>query len=294
MRLVTFGWRLKSRKSLAALAAPVVLLGLAGCASKAEGTRVPPPPTVSVTKAQKKNVPIVAASNGTTRALKEVTIRARVKGFLKEQHFQEGANVKTGQLLFVIDEEPFQVKLGMARAELAEAEANLGKAEQSKAREVAKAQLAIDQAALFLAQTEERRVRALFARNTSSKEDADRREADRKKAEAQVESDQASLDQALADYQTNLLTTKANVEKARSQVRDAEINLGYCRMDAPIDGRIGESLVKPGNLVGANENTELATVRQVDPMGVDLRPSSRYLPVITRLVKNGLVVNLAV
>ena len=49
---------------------------------------------------------------------------------------------------------------------------------------------------------------------------------------------------------TNILAAKANVELARASVRDAEIDLGYCRMSAPIDGRIGEALVKVGNLVG--------------------------------------------
>ena len=47
-------------------------------------------PTVTVVRAGKMNVPIIGQPNGTTRALNDVTIRARVKGFLKEKHFNEG------------------------------------------------------------------------------------------------------------------------------------------------------------------------------------------------------------
>ena len=69
---------------------------------------------------------------------------------------------------------------------------------------------------------------------------------------------------------------QAQVEAAKAAVRDAELNLGYCRMYAPIDGRIGEAKVKVGNLVGpdppaAGAFTELATIQQLDPMGVDIR-----------------------
>src|SRR4051794_37813770 len=110
---------------LAAVTTALVPLGIAGCTTRAEVHREPPAPTVTVSEVLKKDVPVVATSNGTTRSLKQVTVRARVKGFLKEQLFREGSNVKAGQLLFVIDEEEFQVNLALARANLAEADANL-------------------------------------------------------------------------------------------------------------------------------------------------------------------------
>ena len=92
-------------------------------------------------------VPVMAEPIGTTRALQEVSIRARVRGFLKEIHFEEGGDVKAGQLLFVIDEEPFKAKLAEAQATLEQAEAALKRAQDSKAREVAQAQLAVGKAA---------------------------------------------------------------------------------------------------------------------------------------------------
>ena len=147
---------------------------------------------------------------------------------------REKAPVKKDQLLFVIDEEPFKVALDMAKAKLDEAEASLKKAEQSKAKEVAAAQLALDQASLVLARLEERRSKALVDRNAGTREALDQSEATRRKAEAQVEPPtRRPWSRSVADYQTNILSAKANVEAAKSDVRNAEINLGYCRITAP-------------------------------------------------------------
>ena len=99
---------------------------------------------------------------GTTKAIETVDLRARVKGFLKQRLFREGEEVKQGQLLLVIDEEPFQVTLEIAQAKLEAAQAGVKKAEESKAREVAKAQLDLDQAAYQLAKVEENRQRSLL------------------------------------------------------------------------------------------------------------------------------------
>ena len=92
---------------------------------------------------------------GTTKAIETVDLRARVKGFLKQRLFREGEDVKKGQLLLVIDEEPFQVALQAAEAKLEAARAGVKKAEESKAKEVAQAQLNLDQAVFQLARVEE-------------------------------------------------------------------------------------------------------------------------------------------
>jgi RND family efflux transporter MFP subunit len=232
----------------------------------------PAPPTVGVVEARRMNVPVVATPNGTTRALEDVTIRARVRGFLTERHFEEGAFVKKGDLLLVIDEEPYKVALQSARALQAQAEA-------------------------ALAQIQERRARSLLVRSASSSEELDRAEAERKKWEAQVEADVANHEQALADYDVEVSSARAQLDAANAGVRDAELNLGYCRMYAPIDGRIGEAKVKVGNLVGPDamgggEFTNLATIHQLDPLGVDLRLSSRDLNRVRTLLGHGLAVRL--
>lgn len=269
---------------------------IAGCSSRVEADRVPPPPVVSVVEARQMTVPVMAEPIGTTRALQEVSIRARVRGFLKEIHFQEGADVKKGQLLFVIDEAPFKAELAAARAKLEQAEAALKKAQDSKSREVATAQVALSRSLLELAEVEERREQTLYKRNASSLEEVQRKQALRKKDAAQVDADKASLDQATADYDTSIVAAKADVDAAKAKVVNAEIDLSYCRLSSPIDGRIGLAEVKLGNLVGPATSggnadyTELAVIRQLDPMGVDMQVASRYLDRVTQLIVQGLAV----
>ncbi|MDR3638141.1 MAG: efflux RND transporter periplasmic adaptor subunit [Isosphaeraceae bacterium] len=281
-----------ARRVVVALA----VLSLPGC-QKAADKALPPAPTVGVVESRRMSVPIEVTPNGTTRALENVTIRARVRGFLTERHFVEGALVKKGQLLLVIDEEPYQIALQSARARQAEVEAALKKAQESKGPEVSASQLELDRAQLVLAQIQEKRNRALVSRNAGSAEDVDKTESDRKRWEAQVEADRAHLAQAKADYSVGIATAHAQVSAAKAAVRDAELNLGYCRMYAPLEGRIGEARVKVGNLVGPDQAgggafTDLATIQQLDPMGVDLRLSSRDLDRITTLIEKGLAVRI--
>ena len=69
-------------------------------------------------------------------------------------------------------------------------------------------------------------------------------------------------------------------------------------MSSPIDGRIGLAQVKLGNLVGpatgggGGDYTELAVVRQLDPMGVDIQVASRYLDRVAQLIDQGLPVEI--
>ena len=267
-----------------------------GCTPRAGAERVPPPPVVSVVEARRMTVPIMAEPIGTTVALQEVSVRARVRGFLKEMHFQEGGDVKSGQLLFVIDEQPFKAKLAEAQAALEQAEAKLKKARDSKTREVAAAQLAVGQSMLALSEIEERREQSLYKRNASTIEDVQRKQAIRQKDAAQVESEKASLDQAKADFDTDIVAAQADVAGAKARVVDAQIDLSYCRMSSPIDGRAGLAKVKLGNLVGpaagssGSDYTELVVIRQLDPMGVDIPVASRYLDRIARLLEKGLPV----
>jgi len=287
---------LTSRHGLAGMATALALLVLSGC-QKPEAPPAPPAPTVGVIESRRMDVPIEVTPNGTTRALENVTIRARVRGFLTERLFAEGAMVKKGQLLLVIDEEPYQVALESARAKQAEADAMLKKAEESKGREVSASQVELDQAQLLLAQIQERRSRTLVSRNAGSAEDLDKTEAERKRWESQIEADRAHLSQSKADYEVGIASARAQVSAARAAVRDAELNLGYCRMYAPLDGRIGEARVKVGNLVGPDSGgggatTDLASIQQLDPMGVELRLSSKDLERTTTLIQSGLAVKL--
>lgn len=284
-------------RPLAGLPVPALaLIAASGCGTP-EAPAPPPPPVVGVVESRKMDVPVLITPNGTTRALEDVTIRARVRGFLTERLFEEGATVKKGQLLFVIDEEPYKVALQMAKARQAEAEAALKKSEENRGREIAEAQVELDRAQLLLAQIQERRSQTLLSRKAGSAEDLDKGMAERKRWEAQVEADRANQDQAGANFTVGIAAARAQVEAANAAVREAELNLGYCRMSAPLDGRIGEARVKVGNLVGPDPAgggafSDLATIQQLDPMGVDIRLSSRDLDRTRDLITKGLAVRL--
>src|SRR3954470_13592914 len=267
-------------------AALTLLLAFAGC----QPTNVyapPPPPLVKVGRPVRRPVTTYGLYTGSTKAVESVDLRARVTGFLKSVEFVESTEVKTGQLLMVIDEVPFQVKVDAAQAKVDEAQASLNKAEQSKAVEIADAQLELDRATHELDVVEERRNRNLLSRNAGSREDVDKALAATQKSAAQIKADEASLDQAKADFMTNLLAARASLESARAALRDAQIDLGYCRIYSPIDGRITRRFVDPGNPAAGSEAPVLAPVVKDDPIYAYMSPSEADVLQFREQVKKG-------
>ncbi len=211
-----------------------------GCRERAAEAQPPPPPMVTVVEARAMDVPIEVTATGTTSAQNEVTIRARVQGFLEEQNFQEGSNVEAGQLLFVIDEAPFQARVDMAQGQRDEAAAALKQAQESKDVAIATAELALSQAKHYFAQVEEARARRLLQRNSMTQEEYDQRKAELQQAQADVQAKQAALEQARVSYTNNIALAKARLQQAEADLTQAELSLSYCRMSAPIAGRIGD------------------------------------------------------
>jgi len=103
----------------------VLLAGLV-LASPALAQQPAPAPSVGVIKVAKEAVTETAAFVGRIEAIDRVEIRARVTGFLDRRAYTEGAEVKIGDLLFVIDQAPFQADLDQAKAQLAQAQAKAG------------------------------------------------------------------------------------------------------------------------------------------------------------------------
>jgi membrane fusion protein (multidrug efflux system) len=100
-----------------------ILLGLSACSGKG-GNQPPPAPEVSVLKTVAQPVTVYEEFVAQTEAVDTVEIRARVSGVLERQAFEDGARVKRGDLLFVIDQQPFIAALAQAKAALAQAQAN--------------------------------------------------------------------------------------------------------------------------------------------------------------------------
>lgn len=174
-------WRSEA-SAIVVLAALLVTFGCRNASKALSGA--PPPATVEVAEVVQKDVPIYSEWVATLEGYVNAEIRPRVAGYVIKQNYQEGSLVRKGQVLFEIDPRPFRAALNQAKAELAQAEAQLGKATLdverdtplAKARAIAQSQLDNDiqarLAALALveaarAQVEQAELNLEFTRVTS-------------------------------------------------------------------------------------------------------------------------------
>jgi len=93
-----------------------------------------PPPEVGVVALQPTSVPLSQDLVGRLAAYRSADVRARVPGVLQRRVYEEGSDVKQGQVLFLIDPAQMQAAVGQAQAALAQAEANAANAHASAAR----------------------------------------------------------------------------------------------------------------------------------------------------------------
>jgi membrane fusion protein (multidrug efflux system) len=112
----------------------LLVSGLVACSKEGDAVQQAPVLEVQVTEAVTRDVPLSIDMVGTTLGTQDVSIRARVEGFLESMDFQEGTFVKKGDLLYTIDAQPFQAKLVEAQSQLAAASTNLAKSESDLAR----------------------------------------------------------------------------------------------------------------------------------------------------------------
>ena len=105
----------------------LILLSGLGCRkpAAASGASSPPPPAVTVAQPVEREVIEWDEFNGRLEAVETVEVRARVTGFVEKADFEEGALVKAGDLLFVLDSRPFDAALAQEQAEQLRAEAQL-------------------------------------------------------------------------------------------------------------------------------------------------------------------------
>ncbi len=218
---------LKSARPLALLSCIASLVVLAACGHKDEPAKgaaagaAPPALPVSVVEVHMRKVPISVEAVGQATGSRDVEIRARVTGILEKRLYDEGAPVKAGATLFVVDPEPYALAVEEAKAALQQARV---------ARE--------------LAETDAKRLEPLAKEKAIS---------------------QRELDQALA---TEKQSTAA-IASAQAKLKEAELNLSYTKVTAPISGITGRALRSEGALVTANTDSALlTTLSQVNPIWV--------------------------
>jgi membrane fusion protein (multidrug efflux system) len=151
--------------------AAIFLLAIPGC-RRHEEEHALPPPEVTVLTVTTRNVPVSFEYVAQTQSSHDVTIHARVSGFLDRREYTEGSVVKKGQVLFLMDEKPFQAQVDAAAAALAR---------QTAAMETARLNL--------------ERTKPLVAQNALSQKDLD-------DATGTFESSAAAVQQAKAQLET--------------------------------------------------------------------------------------------
>jgi len=198
-------------RTLPGLVLPILALLAAGAAP-------PPPPAVIVAPVEVRDVAPVQTYPGQVQAIQSVTVVARVQAYVDKVAFQEGSAVKSGQVLFQLQQGPYQAAVLQAQGALTQAQATLHNTQLNYERDARAGNLAV--------------------------------------SAQQLQQDAAARDVATGQ-----------VDAARGALENAAINLSYCTVAAPIDGRIGKALHTAGNLVDPTSGP-LATIVQMDPIRV--------------------------
>jgi membrane fusion protein (multidrug efflux system) len=228
----------------------------------------PPPPAVVVAEVVKKTVPITAEFVAQTDAVQTVELRARVQGVLEQVHFKEGSDVQAGQVLFEIEKSQYQAALQSARAQLAKAQAELAKAQEQVEVQRAQAELEQRRAALAKAKLDVARLRPLAQARAVPQVDLDNALAAEQVTVAGVAAAEAALKDTELAQRIGIQQAQAAVEAGRAAVTQAQLDLNYTTIRAPVTGIIGRLDVNEGNLVGRGEPTLLATMSTYDPIKI--------------------------
>jgi membrane fusion protein (multidrug efflux system) len=176
----------------------LLIVIMAGCGKK-DQTQQKAPPEIPVVKVERQDVPIYQEFVGQIYGLKDITIRARVEGFLEGIHFEEGTRVNKGQLLYTIDPQPFKAKVAAQMSNLAEAKTMLAKSESDL-----------------------NRIRPLAENNAVSQSDLDAAVAQFEAAQASVEAAKANLEYAQIELSYTQIKSPINgiIGKTQAKVGD--------------------------------------------------------------------------
>jgi membrane fusion protein (multidrug efflux system) len=229
-------------------------------------------------------------------------VAPKVSGYLHDVQVSDNQPVKAGQLLATIDDRDYVAALDQAKADVAAAQADIDNFKASLEQQqavIAQAQdtVSLDQANLTYAQQENDRYATLAKRGASSLELAQQAISKLDTARATLQHDTAAVQ--AAEKQVNVLQAElakaaATLQHNQAVERQAELNLGYTRIVAPIEGVVGNRNLRVGEYVQAGtqlmalvpidavyivanfEETQLADIRPGQPatIGVDSFPNA--------------------
>ena len=194
------------------------------------------------------------------------TIAPKVTGYLHQVLVKDNERVATGQVLARIDDRDFKVALDQARADVAAARATIASKQaqlevQQAVISAAKATIDVDQATVTFAAQENKRYTDLAASGSGSVQNAQQAQAKIAGAQAALARDNANLVSALRQVdllKAEIVQADAALARAEALQRQAELNLGYTTITAPLDGVVGNRTLRVGQYVQAG--TQLMSV----------------------------------
>ena len=207
----------------------------------------PPPETTSDAT--------VAAEGLVEPASENISLSCAVSGLVTKLYVKVGDRVRAAQPLFSLDDRELVADLGVKRAALAAAHAQLAKLEQApRSEEVppAEAKVAEAKAQLADAEVQVRLIESVTDRRAVRQEDVERRRLNQQAAQARLE--EAEKDLALikaGTWSADLAIAQANVDQAAAAVRQDEINIDRLTMRAPVDGIVLQNKVRLGQYAQA-------------------------------------------
>ncbi len=266
----------------AGIVVAVTLLTVA-CSNATNAAPSLPPPSVSVVEVSTEDVPIYSEYAAQTFARDMVEVRGRVDGYVEKRLFQVGSMVKAGEPLYILDLRPYQAEVAKAGADLAESQANFEFAKGQVALLQAEADLAQAEANLLKAKQDVERLQPLVDQDAAPKQDLDNARAALQANEANVNAKKANVEQARLSTSTQIDSVQAQAQANRALLQTAELNLEYATIRAPIDGRIGDSLIQVGGIVTRNAAQPLTTIVPLDPIWVRFQVSEAEALLYQRL-----------
>jgi membrane fusion protein, multidrug efflux system len=193
-----------------------------------------------------------------------IPISPQLPARVQAVHVSDNQTVHKGDLLVELDPTDYQVALDQAKASES---AVVGQLQQAKAQVTAsqasqleaEAELSMTQANAASVNADYQRYQKLSGGSPGavSKQQMDSIEASQQTATAQIAQAKAKIAQAQADFETaqaNVVAAQGNLAKAQADIRRAEVNLSYCTIVAPEDGRVTRKNVEPGSYVQAGQN----------------------------------------
>ena len=207
-----------------------------------------PATPVSVAKAEQRDVPLEVREIGAVEAISVIAVKAQIGGELTKVLFKEGDDVRAGQQLFEIDPRPYQQAIDQAQAAIVKDEALIAQAQANLSRDRVQTANAKEQADRYA---------ALAKDGLISKDQNDQYQTTFNAQNEALRADEAAINSAKATL---------NVDKAALET--AKLNLTYCFIHSPIDGRAGALLVQAGNLVKANDTNALVNINEMQPVDI--------------------------